>query len=418
MGLSLNLSNDDVKLQSYNYLVTFTGISVFAFCLTRVSIDGWKEITAFILVYFLSQLLPARLPQGDVFSVSVFLDMTLIALFGTPLAVTVSFGATILTRFCGNLFRHHEPVRDILKGASNNVLVIAAAGVSYSLFNNSLIAFVVSSLVYFLMSVFFLSASSVIFSKSTSKVGWFSLIKMLLINYLVLAIMAFTMILVYTGTTSEWRLFVILLFFVPILLVSHSFRLFTDIKHSYLNTVKTVAAAIEANDSYTKGHSERVAELALALGKALGIRDSELQKLQYIALLHDVGKIGISDVIVNKPGALSKEEYEKIKEHSAIGAEILKKIKFLSNKSDIILHHHERYDGSGYPAGLKGTDIPVESRILAIADAYDAMTTDRPYRQGITPGEAVGELNRCSGIQFDPELVEKFKVVLRKIGEI
>lgn len=406
------------NLKIYGYAVILTGIIIFLVNVGKAHPSGWKETTAFIAIYFLSQLLPARLPQGDIFSITIFLDIALIVLFGTPFAVTVAFGVTILTRLCSALFGHHEPVRDILKTASQNVIVIAVAGLSYGLMNDRLTAFALCSLVYFGVSVFLLYSNSRSLSKKSHGIGWLSVTKMLYINYAVLTIMAYTMILVYNSSSSEWRPFSILLFFVPILLISHSFRLYADIRQSYLTTVKTVAAAIEANDPYTKGHSERVSELTLALGKELGFPERELQKLQYVALLHDVGKIGISESILNKPGTLTEEEYEEIKRHSAIGAEILEKIQFLSNKSEIILYHHEKYDGSGYPAGLKGTEIPVEARILSIADAYNAMTTSRPYRNAMTPAAAVEELTRCSGIQFDPELVKTFKAVLRKIGEI
>lgn len=418
MSSNSNIHAHNNNLRLYGYVVVLAGIMIFFVNFGKVNVSGWKETTAFMAIYFLSQLLPAKLPQGDIFSITIFLDIALIALFGTPFAVTVAFGITILTRLCSALFGHHEPVWDILKTASQNVIVIAVAGLSYGLVNNRLTAFALCSIVYFGVSVCLLYSNSRVLNKKSPGIGWLSVTKMLYVNYAVLTIMAYTMILVYNSSSTEWRPFSILLFFVPILLISHSFRLYADIRQSYLTTVKTVAAAIEANDPYTKGHSERVSELTLALGKELGFPERELQKLQYVALLHDVGKIGIPERILNKPGSLTEEEYEEIKRHSAIGAEILSKIQFLSNKSEIILYHHEKYDGTGYPAGLKGTDIPVGARILSIADAYNAMTTDRPYRGAMTPMAALAELSRCSGIQFDPELVEKFKVVLRKIGEI
>lgn len=412
-----NLKYNTVKTRVYNFILILTGIFVFIFNYTNIGIFGWKETTAFVLMYFLSQLMPARLPQGDIFSLTIFFDMALIVLFGAPFAITVSFGVTLIARICRIMFGLREPIWDMLRNASKNAVVIALTGLVYSFLNNRLIAFIMASVTYFSIHLFFLLADSTFNSKRP--VGrWLSVDKLIYVNYTVLTIMAFIMTMIYKGTSSEWKLFVILLFFVPILLVTHSFKLYADIKQSYLNTVKTVAAAIEANDSYTKGHTERVSEYSLALGKELGLPQRELQKLQYVALLHDVGKIGISETILNKPGALSLEEYEEIKKHSEIGAEILAKIKFLSNKSDIVLHHHEKYNGSGYPAGLKGVNVPLESRILSVADAYDAMTTDRPYRLATTPRMAVDELTRCAGSQFDPELVEKFKSVLRKMGEI
>ena len=405
------------KIRIYDIFMVICGLAVFAVNLSKVNVSGWKEVTVFIVMYFFSQLLPARLPQGDVFSVTIFVDLALIVIFGTPLAVIVGFGVTFITKFIFAIFGRKEAISSIFRVTAQNALVIGMAGIVYTHVNNKMFAFVLASVVYFASNVFFLYINSVLSNKALNA-RWLSVIKMLYINYIVLSVMAFIMTTIYHSTASQWKLFDILLFFVPILLVSHSFRLYIDIKQSYINTVKTIVAAIEANDSYTKGHSERVAELVLAVGKKIKIPERELQKLEYVTFLHDVGKIGISEDILNKPGRLSTEEYEEVKGHSLIGAEILQKIKFLSSKSDIILYHHERYDGSGYPAGLKGDNIPLEARILAIVDTYDAMTTDRPYRSAKTPAQAVQELSQLSGELYDPKLVEVFKSVLRSMGEI
>ncbi len=415
MNLSVDLENTKTKL--YGFVVILAGIIVFSANLSRLDIL-WKEAAVFIVMYFLSQLLPTRLPQGDVFSITIFIDMVLIVLFGTPFAVAVGFLITIITRICCTIFGDRESMLDILKFSAQSALVIGAAGFCYSLLNDPVLAYVFSFLVYFSVGLFFLLTNSKLQSEKTSKLGRLSGIKMLSVNYVVLAIMAFTMTLIYNSSSSNWKPISILLFFVPLLLVSHSFRLYADIRQSYLKTVRTIAAAIEANDFYTKGHSERVAELALAMGKELKFPERELQNLEYVALLHDVGKIGIPETILNKPGPLSDEEYEEIKRHPAIGADILQKIEFLSTKSNVILHHHEKLDGSGYPMGLKGDNIPLEARILAIVDAYDAMTTDRPYRRAKTPKESVDELINCSGTHFDPELVEVFVYLIKKMGVI
>lgn len=413
-----NLKSADRKLKMYGYLVSLAGILVFAISFSRVGNYGWKEPAVFILMYFLSQLQPTRLPQGDIFSVTICLDMALIILFGTPFAVVVGFASSMVSRVVAGFFGRKDSVGNILVFASQNTLALGMAGFAYNLVTNRNVAFVISSFVYFFATVFFLSVNNGLDAKTKSRVGWVSVVKMLYLNYAVLALMAFIMTLVYNSTSSESRLFVLVIFFVPILLVTHTFRLFVDIKQSYLNTVRTIAAAIEANDFYTRGHSERVAELALALGKELGLSEKELQKLEYVALLHDVGKIGVPEGILNKPGILSESEYEEVKRHSVVGSEILKKIKFLKPKADIILYHHERYDGTGYPAGLKGDAIPLEARILTIVDAYNAMTTNRPYRSARSPEEALEELLALSGVQFDPELVNRFRVILLKMGEI
>ncbi|MBC15417.1 MAG: hypothetical protein CL942_00035 [Desulfovibrio sp.] len=171
--------------------------------------------------------------------------------------------------------------------------------------------------------------------------------------------------------------------------------------------------ALDARDPYTKGHSERVAMLASRLGKKMGLSSKELQELTFAALLHDIGKIGIPDNILKKEGRLSEEEYAEMKHHPAIGATVLE----TSITSEVVLgaikHHHERWDGNGYPLGLEGNEIPKLAQIIAMADAYDAMTSSRPYRQGMSQEVVVNEIQRCSGKQWSDELVWAFIKTLK-----
>lgn len=181
-----------------------------------------------------------------------------------------------------------------------------------------------------------------------------------------------------------------------------------ELKSLYLDVVKAFVRAIEAKDTYTRGHSENVAKYAMLLGQELSLSNEQMNELEIAALLHDVGKIGIREEILNKPGSLTAAEYEHIKAHPDISAQIVGSIPNLAPITDIIKHHHERYDGRGYIDGLKGEQIPFLSRILALADTFDAMTSDRPYRRGCDKERAFAELRECAGAQFDPDLVEPF----------
>lgn len=183
-------------------------------------------------------------------------------------------------------------------------------------------------------------------------------------------------------------------------------KYYSEIQYGYLQTVMSLANSIEAKDPYTRGHCQRVMEISCELARALGLSEQEIDDLRYAAILHDIGKIGISANILNKQGKLTDEEFDEIKKHPLIAYNILKDIEFLKNGLNGILQHHERYDGKGYPNGLKNDEICIFGRILSVADAFDAMTSDRPYRKGMAMEEAIEELKRCKRTQFDPDIVD------------
>jgi diguanylate cyclase (GGDEF)-like protein/PAS domain S-box-containing protein/putative nucleotidyltransferase with HDIG domain len=176
-----------------------------------------------------------------------------------------------------------------------------------------------------------------------------------------------------------------------------------------LDQIYALAATVDTRDPFTYGHSKRVAAIAESLGRAIGLQGEELSELVAAAFLHDIGKVGVADVILTKPGKPEKEEWEAIKKHCAEGAKIIQHVKELAPLAPYILHHHEWYDGSGYPDKLKGEKIPLSARIISVADAYDTMTAQRPYREAISPQEAMKEMERCSGTQFDPKLIEALR---------
>ena len=171
-------------------------------------------------------------------------------------------------------------------------------------------------------------------------------------------------------------------------------------------TVQVLALSIDAKDRYTNGHSFRVSLYAVALGERVGLGPEELRTLEREALLHDIGKIGVPDAVLNKPGWLTEEEFETVKRHAAIGGHILERSESLSGAVDVARHHHERWDGTGYPDGLAGERVPFHARIVAVADAYDAMRSNRVYRRGMAPEKIRRELEEGKGSQFDPALAE------------
>lgn len=180
------------------------------------------------------------------------------------------------------------------------------------------------------------------------------------------------------------------------------------LKKAHLDSVKVLAEAIDAKDPYTRGHSDRVKRMSLSIARGMGFSEERLESLEYGALLHDIGKIGIKDEILQKQGPLSPEEYRIIQEHPLIGEKIVEGVEFFKDKIPMIRHHHEHYDGNGYPDGLSGENIPLEARIISVPDAFDAMTSIRPHRKAKPLQEVLEEMEKFRGTQFDPKVLDYF----------
>jgi len=206
--------------------------------------------------------------------------------------------------------------------------------------------------------------------------------------------------LVYTAF-GKWTL---LLFLVPVFLARYSFKLYIEMKEAHINTVAALTSAIDANDPYTHGHSYRVSRYALRVGRALGLPARDLEILEYGALLHDIGKIAIKHDILLKKERLTDQEFLSLKQHPTVGADIVENLKFLREAAVLVRYHHEQPNGRGYPEGLRGNDIPLGARIILVCDAFDAMTSDRPYRKGLPVETVVAQLEKFRGEQFDNEI--------------
>jgi putative nucleotidyltransferase with HDIG domain len=185
-----------------------------------------------------------------------------------------------------------------------------------------------------------------------------------------------------------------------------------ETRSAYVGAIRALATALDARDPYTAGHSERVSTLSVIIGRQMGLAEEELEIVRLGALLHDIGKIGISDDVLRKSAPLTAAEFEVIKQHPGVGARILRSVPFLAPHIPIVELHHERPDGQGYPHGLRGHEIPVPARIVHVADAFDAMTSARAYRRRRDPADAMRELWQCAGSQFDAEVVQAFASAL------
>ncbi len=216
---------------------------------------------------------------------------------------------------------------------------------------------------------------------------------------------------------SEYDLDIMMFISNSIALGLENSHLVTQLQTTYVATLRSLISIIEAKDPYTKGHTERVAAYSMAIANRLSLSDDQLRTILFGSLLHDIGKMGVLDKIINKPGPLTDEEWELMRAHPVVGAQIVEKMEFLGDTIDIVRHHHESWNGKGYPDGLQGLDIPYNARIVTVADSFDAMTTDRPYRKALSLDEAVARLEEASGVQFDADLVKVFVKYIRDKGQ-
>ena len=196
--------------------------------------------------------------------------------------------------------------------------------------------------------------------------------------------------------------------------------LHSELRMLFVHSIRALANAIDARDPYTSGHSERVTRFSVLIAERMGFHGERLEELRYASLLHDIGKIRIRDAILHKPGKLDDEEFEEMKRHPEYGVESMQPVRAFQGILPYMLHHHERFDGRGYPAGLSGNQIPLQARIMCVADCFDAMTSDRPYRTGMPVEAAVAELCKWRGSQFDPEATDLFLALIQegKVGDI
>jgi putative nucleotidyltransferase with HDIG domain len=193
-------------------------------------------------------------------------------------------------------------------------------------------------------------------------------------------------------------------------------HLLTQLQTTYVSTLRSLISITEAKDPYTKGHTERVAAYSMAIANRLSFNEEQLRTVMFGALLHDIGKMGVLEKIISKAGPLTEEEWALMRAHPVVGAQIVEKMEFLTGTIDIVRHHHESWNGKGYPDGLQGEAIPLMARVVTVADSFDAMTTDRPYRRALSLDEAVRRLEEGSGTQFDAALVKVFVKYVREKG--
>jgi len=375
---------------------------------------SWASFLIFLFLTFISDSFPVNMPRGGVVSVGFASLFASILLFEPLIVVAIAVLSDLLA------FRKGRTLPKYIFNASQLTLAIGSSSLIYKMLNpagQSITISFIGACLAALITCFFLNITFVTlilsFIQNENPYSiWLTNAKWTTPNFLSMAPLGMLIALIYVNI-GFWGL---VLFLVPLALARHSFQSYIDMRQAFLDTIQSLSAAIDAKDPYTRGHSQRVAEYAVALARELKWPEDKIELFRYAAITHDVGKIAIPENILQKNGKLTAEEFKVMEKHTITGSNIIKDIKLFDKGGLIVTHHHERWDGTGYPAGLKGEQIPEGARILAIADAFDAMISDRPYRRALNPLSALQEIRNNAGTQFDPQMVEAFCKIFPKLG--
>jgi putative nucleotidyltransferase with HDIG domain len=379
----------------------------------RSDVGGPIGIAFWIGLTLVASALPVKLPNGVVANVSVAPVLATIALGGPVAAGIVAFVGTTDMRevrreipWYGTLFNHTAiVVSAVVGGLVFEVVYRSTADRSIASGILIFLGLMLAAVSYFAINTILAVAAVSARTGAAFRTIWAQDIRAIALNLVGLAPLGWLMaqIFLLPNGVGWWAT---PLFVVPLFTTRLAYHRYVETRELFEQTIGALANAVDARDKYTRGHSNRVSFIAEAMCRVMKLPESEIEKIHWAGLLHDVGKIGIRDNILLKEGPLDREERFLMNQHPTIGAEIVSPAKQLSEEAPLIKAHHEWFNGSGYPDGVEALDIPLGARILTIADAYEAMTSSRPYRKTpLTHEQAVGELEKYSGIQFDPTIV-------------
>ena len=404
-----------LKLKIFIGAITVLAIALFIYLVpSLLSLSNiWLVLIFFLAISVFAEFIPVDLPMAGSITIGFPIDFVIILVYGPALAMLI----TAISAIISEVLEKKTSWYKVIFNASQYALSAGVAGVVYQ-YTGGIIGFqnffkfafpaALCALTYCIVNSILVAIVICLDQGIKITTVWRINIREMIPSYLSEAPIGFLMAIVYV----EVGVLGILLFFLPLLLARRSFELYAKMRKIYLETIRALAAAIDTKDPHTKGHSERVTQTSIALARELNLPEGEINNIEYAALLHDIGKIGIDERILGKNDGLTSEEFKRIKEHTIMGANIIRPVEFLKDSYKTVYHHHERYNGKGYPDGLKGEDIPISARIIAVADAYDAMGSDRPYRKKLNKDKILKELKDQSGKQFDPEVVKALISVL------
>jgi putative nucleotidyltransferase with HDIG domain len=420
------------SLRLYVGTVSLLGGGVLLLALSRLPTHdlGGYAFFAFLLILVETATIRWQSPKGRVVSASSALTYAVLIIYGPlPAGLVNAFKGLV-----GALYPERRPLYRAVFDAALLAISGTAAGLCYLLLlgllgqSSGLLVFLAaigaSLMDYFITTMG--TAMAIALYRSTSALeAWVEDFGLIPTPYLLLAVLGSIIALGY----AEFGLLGLALFFLPLFLARYIFKSYIDKANRQVellrtanlaldmanqDLIETLAAVIDARDVFTYGHSTQVTNYALAIAKEMGLPEEEREMIRKAGLLHDIGKVGISERILAKKGAITQDERHILEQHPVLGEEILGRVKDMKELAEIVGSHHERYDGNGYPYGRKGEEIPLAGRILGVADALDAMLSDRPYRPAMNLLQALVEIRRNAGTQFDPNVAEALLRVAEK----
>ncbi len=431
-----------MTVNAYIAAVVAAGSFVLVTDLARLDLSRVDPALALMLVALaaLAQRMPVYLFRSSAVSVAYVATIATYVLYGAPLALLVNLASAAVNAFTPR----PKPLKKILFNTFSLTLAAGLAGAVYELLGDvpptqilpTVAAVAASGLVYFMVSTA-LTASVIALSTGGNPVSvWRENYAWMVVNYAATSVIGAMLALAY----GALGLFGAASFVLPLAVAWYSFKLYmssstelrqrnaelqkvnetlrnasSQLEEAYLSGVRALVEAVEAKDANRKGHAAATASLAVAIAKRLDLPADEVTRIEIAALVHEIGRVGVAEQVLLKPGWLSDDEWAEVKQHPIIGANLLAHVPALAELRPIVVAHHERFDGTGYPNGLKGEEVPLAARIIAVADAYRAMVSPRPYRPAFKPHQALQELCAAAGSQFDPAVVNG---LLEVVGEM
>ena len=410
-----------VRAQVFIGVVVLAAAAVLSFsALTQRTVDYELALSMGAFVFLAGQF-PVSMPWGEgAFSVGFVMISTAMILGGpTEAGIAAAFAFVTLREARGIPFARHAfnlaqlALAATLAGLTYHAILPHRIHNAGDMFPEVLLPIVAFEIAQFVVNTGLVSVVLALVRGTRMRSVWRAQFQTLFFGNLAFAALGIVMASLYLSLKHASVLFLL----VPLLVARKAFQSAVDMEVAYEATVRSLIKAIEAKDPYTRGHAERVSRLSEMTARAYGLSAEQCRVIRYIALMHDVGKLGVSTKILAKPGKLTDEEYEHMKQHPVRGYEIVSEIDFLREAAETaVRHHHERMDGRGYPDGLIGEQIPTIARIVMVCDAFDSMTSTRVYRKAKQIEDAVAELNRCAGTQFDPECIRALEKAIATEG--